>query len=169
MRVHRDDGLIHGQAHAAHVEPDEMRRQPDHRAHAVAHRGFGVVDPDQAPHARLGPPPQQAVLEHGAHRGLKGLPQPAVAHRLGGIGKTQGEVGGDDVPALARQQRQQPAQGIADGRLQRQRQPVQQPQQADAEPDRQQRGAHQLVGLGGAHSSGGSSGCATPPGRLWRL
>ena len=124
-----------------------------------------IVDPDQAAQPRFRPPPQHAVLERGAHRGLKGLPQPAAAQRFRGVREnTRPDWWRRCAASRPGSSASSHADGVAERRLQRQRQPVQQPQEPDAEPGGHSDGRSRVSGPAGFMLRAGRPGARRRPG-----
>jgi hypothetical protein len=107
-----------------------MRHQPHHRLFAARGQADVALDMDQALQPRRAGVPEQAALEQAAAEPAEMLAQQGLA--LGGrlVGKSELQVAPRDAPPAAAHAVQQRAETPADGGLQAQRQPVQQPEQA---------------------------------------
>ncbi len=124
-----------GQPGAAQIQAEEVGRQHDHRLALRDQAGQDLLalhahDPA---HARLRRKPGQAALDQAAPGQGEVFPGQGAAFGFGQIGKAQAQIGvhhpaaGQDDPV------KQQAEASADGCLDGQGQPVQQPQQGNDE------------------------------------
>ena len=111
-----------------------MRHEEDHRFPGEGTHPIEPLDAHQAADFLRRRPPEQAALEEAAAEGAEMRPRELLARRLVHLRIAQAEVGQGNVAALAAEGVKQAAEGLAEQRQPLQRQEVQQPDQAEAEP-----------------------------------
>ena len=128
--VHRSAGPAHMQLHrrTGHVQADEMRHQPHHRAVVAVGKTHIPFDLDQTAQPRDRRVPEQAPLQHAAAEPLEQRAGKALALARRQMRQTQLQVAQGDFTPRARKRPQQAPEGTSGRCLHRQRQPLEQPQ-----------------------------------------
>ena len=154
-REHAAADDVHRYCGTARIQSDKMRRQQHDGTTIANHHVLNTGNPDQALDTLAGSPPAQRAVQHGLRKRHKMTTGNLFALCLGFIRKTQAQIGQRDMTPLPPQAIEQTPQASPQEAQDRQRQPMEAPEEA-----------HQNIGWKQFQHAVSDGGTSAPPGRL---